>query len=279
MTSVRQLPGDVPKGECTMKPVNDDVLVRQLHWRYATKKFDPDRKISAADWLTLEQALVYAPSSFGLQPWKFFVVTDQALREKLKAASWNQAQITDASHLVVFAVKQNVGLADVERHLDRVSEVRGLDMASLESYKQMMLGALKRPADEVNNWANRQVYISLGFFLSAAAMLGIDACPMEGFDPAKYDEILGLPRLGYGGGPGHGRLPRGRRHVRQAGQGPVQDRGRGGSRSRLSHRGPRATWVGSASSSRAPATAAKRGERAAGLNGFSRCFQRDAGGS
>ncbi|MGC8642953.1 MAG: NAD(P)H-dependent oxidoreductase [Isosphaeraceae bacterium] len=180
-----------------MKPIADEVLLRQLQWRCATKKFDPQRKISSQDWQTLEQALVNAPSSFGLQPWKFFVITDPALREKLKAASRNQAQITDASHLVVFAVKENLGLADVERHLARVSEVRGLDVASLEGYKQMMLGSLKRPAEEVNNWATRQVYIALGFFLSAAAMLGIDACPMEGFEPAKYDEILGLPRLGY----------------------------------------------------------------------------------
>ena len=95
-------------------------------------------------------------------------------------------------------MKQNLGLADVERHLARISEVRGLDVETLQGFKQMMLGSLKRPVEEVNDWATHQVYIALGFFLSAAAMLGIDACPMEGFEPAKYDEILELPRLGYG---------------------------------------------------------------------------------
>ena len=181
-----------------MKPVADEVLLHQLQWRYATKKFDPARKISLEDWRTLEQALVHAPSSFGLQPWKFFVVTEPALRERLKPASWGQAQITEASHLVVFAVKKNLGRADVDRFLDRIADVRGVTVESLDGFKQMLLGSLQRPVEEVNAWATRQVYIALGFFLSAAAMLGIDACPMEGFQPAQYDEILGLPALGYG---------------------------------------------------------------------------------
>jgi nitroreductase len=181
-----------------MKPVDNDTIVRQLQWRYATKKFDPSRKIAPEDWHTLEQALIYAPSSYGLQPWKFFVVTDPAVRAKLHAVSWNQAQIVDASHLVVFAVKKNLEAADVDRYLKRIAEVRGVTLESLEAPKQMMLGSLKRPVEEVNAWATRQVYIALGFFLSAAAMLGIDACPMEGFQPDKYDEILGLTKLGYG---------------------------------------------------------------------------------
>src|SRR5271156_5927794 len=96
------------RGVLSMKPVSDDVLIRQLRWRYATKKFDAARKIAAADWQTLEQALLYAPSSYGLQPWHFIVVTDPAVREKLRPVSWNQPQITDASHLVVFAIKRNL---------------------------------------------------------------------------------------------------------------------------------------------------------------------------
>jgi nitroreductase len=181
-----------------MKPVADDVVVRQLGWRYATKKFDPSRKISPADWQTLEYALVHAPSSFGLQPWHFVVVTDPAVRAKLRSVSWNQAQITDASHLVVFTVKKNLGAADVERYLSRIAEVRGITLESLAGHKQMMLGSLNRAVEEVHNWATRQVYIALGFFLSAAALVGIDACPMEGFQPDKYDEILGLTARGYG---------------------------------------------------------------------------------
>ncbi len=181
-----------------MKPVPDEVVLRQLQWRYATKKFDPARKIAAEDWRLLEQALVHAPSSFGLQPWKFFVVTDPDLKAKLKAVSWNQAQITEASHLVVFAVKKNLGAAEIDRYLARIAEVRGVPLDSLDGFKKMLLGSLSRPVEQVNAWATRQLYIALGFFLSAAAMLGIDACPMEGFQPEQYDEILGLSEMGYG---------------------------------------------------------------------------------
>jgi nitroreductase len=181
-----------------MKPVSHDVVLRQLHWRYATKKFDANRKIPAADWRTLEQALIHSPSSYGLQPWHFVVITDPATRAKLKQVSWNQAQITDASHLVVFTVRKNLCAADIERYLERIAEVRNVSRESLAGHKQMMLGSLNRAVEEVNHWCTRQVYISLGFFLSAAAMLGIDACPMEGFQPDKYDEILGLTARGYG---------------------------------------------------------------------------------
>jgi len=182
----------------SLKPVPDEVVLRQLRWRYATKKFDPTRKIVAEDWRSLEQALVHSPSSFGLQPWKFFVVTDPDLKEKLKTASWNQSQITDASHLVVFAIKKNLGAADVDRYLARIAEVRSVPLESLDGFKKMLLGSLNRPVEEVNAWATRQLYIALGFFLSAAAMLGIDACPMEGFQPEQYDAILGLTQMGYG---------------------------------------------------------------------------------
>ncbi len=181
-----------------MKPVPDEVVLRQFQWRYATKKFDPSRKIAAEDWQSLEQALIHAPSSYGLQPWKFFIVTDPDLKAKLKLASWNQAQITDASHLVVFAIKQNLGAADVDRYLARIAEVRSVPLESLDGFKKMLLGSLNRPVEEVNAWAMRQLYIALGFFLSAAAMLGIDACPMDGFQPEQYDEILGLSEMGYG---------------------------------------------------------------------------------
>jgi nitroreductase len=180
-----------------MKPVNNETIVRQLNWRYATKKFDPSRKIQTPDWKTLEQALILSPSSGGLQPWKFFVVTDAAVRTKLRAAAWNQAQVTDASHLVVFAARVGFDAADVQRHIERTADVRGVTLESLEGYKNMMLGVVNRPAAQVDAWAARQPYIALGNFLSAAAMLGIDACPMEGFDPAQFNEILGLDKKGY----------------------------------------------------------------------------------
>jgi nitroreductase len=180
-----------------MKPVENETIVRQLNWRYATKKFDPAHKIQAADWRTLAQSLLLAPSSFGLQPFKFFVVENPEVRAKLRAAAWDQSQITDASHLVVFAVKRDVGPADVQRLVDRIADVRGVPVESLEAYKQSMLGSLSRPADQVAAWASRQPYIALGNFLTAAALLGVDACPMEGFDADQFDQILGLDKSGY----------------------------------------------------------------------------------
>jgi nitroreductase len=180
-----------------MKPVSDETVERQLRWRYATKKFDPAQTIPDDDWRTLEQALVLAPSSYGLQPWRFVVVTDPAVRAGLREASWNQPQITDASHLVVFAVRRSPDAAHVDRHLARTAEVRGQPVEALAGLRGRLVGFLERPGFDATAWAARQVYIALGMFLCTAAMLGIDACPMEGIEPAKYDAILGLDKEGY----------------------------------------------------------------------------------
>lgn len=180
-------------------PVPPDTVLTQLKWRYATKKFDPTRKIAPELWAKLEQAAVYAPSSFGLQPWKFIVVTDPEMRKKLHPVSYNQAQILDASHLVVFAAKNPPAAADIDEYVASTAKIRGATVESLEGYKQMMLGSLSRmDAAQAHRWAARQTYIALGFFLSAAALMGIDACPMEGFQPEKYDEILGLKQKNLG---------------------------------------------------------------------------------
>ena len=172
-------------------------LLSSLRWRIATKKFDPAKKIPETQWSALEESLVLAPSSYGLQAWKFFVVDDAALRAKLKSAAWGQGQITDADKLVVFAVKKDFGAADVERYVERISEIRRLPMLALEGYKKTMLASAALPPDKVQAWLIRQVYIALGVFLTSAAALGVDACPMEGFDKDKFDEILGLPAKGW----------------------------------------------------------------------------------
>lgn len=181
-----------------MNTATREQLVGQLNWRYATKQFDPARKIDAADWGTLEEALQLSPSSLGLQLWKFVVVTDPEVRAKLRAASYGQAQITDASHLVVFTVKKNITAADIDAHLQRISEVRGVSLKDLEPLRGMAMGSVIESMDEIarDAWARRQVYIALGNFLTSAALLGIDACPMEGFSPPDYDAILGLDEKG-----------------------------------------------------------------------------------
>lgn len=180
-----------------MPAVAPDAVLGQLNWRYAVKKFDPAKKIAPDLWAKLEQAAVLAPSSYGLQPWTFVVVTDPEVRKRLHPVSWNQSQILDASHLVVFAAKNPPTPADVEAHVRRTAEVRGVPPEKLEGFKKMMLGSLSHmDAKQAHQWAMRQTYIALGFFLSAAALMGVDACPMEGFAGDQYDEILGLKARG-----------------------------------------------------------------------------------
>jgi nitroreductase len=181
-----------------MTPVPPATITAALHWRYATKKFDPARKIPEATWTALQDSLVLAPSSYGLQPWHFVVVQDPAIKEKLSAASYGQKQPVECSHLVVFAVRKNFSPADVDHFIDRMVEVRGAPKDSLKGYRDIMAGAVDSMAKGgiVDAWSSRQVYIALGEFMTAAALLGIDACPMEGIVPAKYDEILGLSAKG-----------------------------------------------------------------------------------
>ena len=169
-------------------------LLARLTWRYSTKRFDPARTIAADVWSALEDALVLSPSSFGLQPWKFVVVDDPALREQLRAASWNQAQITEASKLVVFLGQRSIGASDVDRYVARVSEVRGTPLASLDGLRKTLVGFVtnSQVSKDLAGWNAHQVYIALGQFIVAAAMLGVDTCALEGIDTAAYDRLLGF---------------------------------------------------------------------------------------
>ena len=178
--------------------IDSQQLLDRLTWRYATKQFDPNRKISPQDWAVLEDALLLTPSSGGLQPWKFIVVTDPSVRAKLLPASYGQAQITNASHLVVFAAKKNFSEADVDAFINYTASARGVPIESLAQYRGMLVGGIVQALDEParDAWARNQAYIALGNLLTSAALLGIDACPMEGFDRAQYDEILGLHAKG-----------------------------------------------------------------------------------
>lgn len=183
----------------TMHPVSSQQILDALNWRYAVKKFDAARIIPADTWRTLEESLRLAPSSFGLQPWKFIVVETPALRAQLRGSSWNQPQITDASHLVVLARRTSMDVKEVSRFADRIAEVRAVPRASFQGYIDMMSGWVSKPPPgfDVNAWTSRQVYIALGFFMHSAAMLGVDTCPMEGIDPAAYDRALGLTGTDY----------------------------------------------------------------------------------
>jgi nitroreductase len=173
-------------------------ILDALNWRYATKVFDPSRKIPSEQWAILEKSLVLTPSSFGLQPWKFLIVQDQALREQLVPHSWGQRQVADCSHLVVMAVKRQMSTADVDAFVQRTVDVRGGSVEALKGFRDMMEGFRAKAETEgwLGQWAKLQSYIALGQLMTAAAVMGIDSCPMEGFVPAKYDEVLGLEAQG-----------------------------------------------------------------------------------
>ncbi|BDA74484.1 nitroreductase [Rivularia sp. IAM M-261] len=176
-----------------------ETVLEQLKWRYATKKFDADKKIPTDVWKVLEQSMVLAPSSFGLQPWKFFVINNPEIRAFLLPHSWGQAQVVDASHLVVFAIKKDIDAAYVDRYVARMAEVQQVPVENLAKFAGVVKGFMEKPPYplDLNEWSTRQVYIALGQFMTTAAVLGIDTCPMEGFVPSKYDEVLGLPEQGY----------------------------------------------------------------------------------
>ena len=180
------------------RPVSHDTLLAQLNWRYATKTFDPAKKIATDDWAALEQALILTPSSYGLQPYKFIVITDAAVKEKLVPASWNQRQPADCSHYVVFGVRTANTVADVDEYMERIAQVRGGTADALGGFKKVLVADVV-DGDRgkiVTEWAARQAYIALGNFMTVAALADIDTCPMEGFVPAQYDDILGLREKG-----------------------------------------------------------------------------------
>jgi nitroreductase len=175
-----------------------DLLAAQ-RWRYATKTFDPARRIPADQWQALEECLVFSPSSYGLQPWKFLVIDDPGLRQELRPHSWNQSQITDCSHLVVLLAQRTVTAADADRFVASIAAARGQELSALDTYRQMIqVDLIDGPrAAEIACWATNQLYIALGNLMTSAALLGIDTCPIEGFSPAEYDRILHLEASPY----------------------------------------------------------------------------------
>lgn len=171
-------------------------IISALQWRAAVKKFDADKKLSAEQIDELLEAMRLAPSSYGLQPWRFVIVNDSALRTALRAASWDQAQITDASHLIVLVAKTpDDALAD--EYVAEAAAQRDVAVEALGGLSRMIKGALSSMDDAARLvWAQKQVYIALGIGLETAALMGIDTCPIEGFDADAYDELLGLREQG-----------------------------------------------------------------------------------
>ena len=173
-------------------------IIEQLKWRYATKRFDESKKLSAKELETILEAANLAPSSMGLQPFKLFLVENPLVRQQLREAAYNQPQVTEASHIVIFAVNAELTAVEADHYLDLVSKTRGVMLTDLADYRSMLVDGIenKSVADR-RNWAARQAYIALGTLLTTCAIEGIDACPMEGFDCAEFDKILGLTDVGF----------------------------------------------------------------------------------
>lgn len=167
-------------------------------WRAAVKEYNKDEVLSEGEVMSLLDVVRMAPSAYGLQPYKLMLIENKDMREKLRAASYGQAQVTDASHFVVFVSKINESDKDVDDFVDAIIAKRGVTKEILASYEGMMKGFLSSLSDEGKKaWAAKQAYLGLGTLISAAAISGIDASPMEGFNPAEYDAMLSLTEKGY----------------------------------------------------------------------------------
>ncbi|TDE50045.1 NAD(P)H-dependent oxidoreductase [Flavobacterium sp. GT3P67] len=166
------------------------------NWRYATKKFDAAKKISAEDLNILKEAIRLSSSSYGLQPYKVIIVENPELRANLQPAAWGQSQIVEASHLIVFANETKIDDSAIDDYLKNMSEIRNTPIEALAGYGAFMKSKITAlTAEEKNIWTAKQTYLALGNLLNAAAELKIDVTPMEGFVPAQINEILGLDKL------------------------------------------------------------------------------------
>lgn len=172
-------------------------FLEDQNWRYATKKFDPTKKISTEDLNTLKEAIRLSSSSYGLQPYKVFIIENPELRAKIQPAAWGQSQVVDASHLIVFANQKEVSNDDIDSYLKNISETRNIPETALSGYGGFMKGAIgAKSSEEKENWTSKQTYLALANLLNAAAELKIDVTPMEGFVPEQVNEILGFNELG-----------------------------------------------------------------------------------
>lgn len=167
-------------------------VLSQLNWRYAAKAFGPER-LTAEQRHALDESLRLAPSSYGLQPWKFLAVRDQATKDKLVEHSWGQQQVSQCDTLYVLCRRTDLDLDLVDHMIDKVASDRNQDPADLDNYKQMIVGTVSSLDEQAKAiWADKQVYIALGFLLETAALMGVDSCPMEGFLADEYAKVLDL---------------------------------------------------------------------------------------
>ena len=172
-------------------------FIKNANWRYATKKFDATKKVSTEDLETLKKAIQLSSSSYGLQLYKVFIIENPEVRAQLQPVSWGQSQIVDASHLLVFANIVNVQESHIDAYVQNIADTRGLSVEDLKGYSDFMKSKIvPLPVDQKAIWTSKQTYLALANLMNVAAELKIDVTPMEGFEPEKYNEILGLDKLG-----------------------------------------------------------------------------------
>ncbi|MGB2925214.1 MAG: NAD(P)H-dependent oxidoreductase [Limnothrix sp.] len=172
-------------------------IIDDLNWRYATKAFDTEKKVSKEDLETLLESLRLTPSSFGLQPWEFVVVEKQEVLDQLVPFSWDQQQVSQSSYTFVLCRKESMNEEYVDRYIADLCEKRGMKVEDMGGFSKVIKDFLAQHSEEaLNNWMSNQVYIALGQLMTVAASLKIDACPMEGFDSDEYDKLLGLKEKG-----------------------------------------------------------------------------------
>lgn len=171
-------------------------LLDHLRWRYAVKRFDSSRMVPQEAWDLLEQSLILTPSSYGLQPWKFIVITDPTIKAQLPAISWSQKQPQDCSHMVVLAARRSMDANYIDTFFKHLCQTRNLSPETMTSYRNVVVAAIANMQSHLD-WNARQVYIALGQLMVAAAVLGIDTCPMEGIVHEEYDKLLGLSESEY----------------------------------------------------------------------------------
>jgi len=173
-------------------------ILDQLNWRYACKKFDTEKKLSPEQVDTLVKAFNLTATSYGLQPMKLQVITNTDLREKLFANSFNQAQVKDASHLFVITAKTNMNQSDIDAYFDLIDNLRATPKELIAPYRAHLTNWVASESENnMDIWARKQTYIALGNLLNVCAVIGVDSCPMEGFDANAYDEILNLKETDY----------------------------------------------------------------------------------
>lgn len=168
-------------------------VIESLRWRYATKKFDPDKKLPKKKIEILTKAFNLTATSYGLQPLKMLIISDKKLQNTLKTYSWDQQQIADASHVLVICIENTIESSFIHRYFDNVKTIRNTPDIILDPYREQLVDSFQnKPGAEIKEWSIKQAYLALGNLLTVCALEKIDACPMEGFIPEKYDEILDL---------------------------------------------------------------------------------------